>query len=179
MSILDHSWPYDPEAVIQDADIEQAELEAAGREHANRERRACRAFRQGNPTEAARICRHGSGYPLNSPAAEHAKDPRAGSLGYRCTSCGSAMRFDPLVVEGDPEVTAPCEYRCPWVELTPGAVVVMIDSNKPATLVRQVGYERWVVKLLDPTAESGFREQEVSRQWFRVREAADLDPEAG
>ena len=82
---------YDPEAVIQDADIEQAELEAAGRAYSRRLRRARILFNQGRIGEASVMCPHGGGYPLKSPAAKNSEDPREGEEGVRCCDCGSVL----------------------------------------------------------------------------------------
>jgi hypothetical protein len=81
---------YDPESIIQDADIEQAELEAEGRE-ANRSHKRMLRLRKGGRDliGAAMACHHGWGYPTDALAAEHNHDPRAGQPGMRCISCGS------------------------------------------------------------------------------------------
>ena len=74
-----------------DADIEQAELEAAGRRAARGYARMRKLLALGRRDEAARACRHGGGYPLRSPAAQNARDPRAGEEGVRCYECGSVL----------------------------------------------------------------------------------------
>lgn len=75
-----------------DADLEMAALEAAGRAA----RRGTRLMQQhraaGRLPEAAAACPHGSGYSTHGEAAIHAKDPRAGLRGMRCTGCGSWWR---------------------------------------------------------------------------------------
>jgi hypothetical protein len=99
----------DPEATYQDADIEQAELEAAGRE-VSRGHKRMMALRQSSPMAAARACKHGWGYPTDSPAAENSKDPRAGQKGERCLNCGSwwagRVSFRDM---RDTDPTVPCE----------------------------------------------------------------------
>ena len=97
-------WDMEREA----ADVEQAELEAAGREYGRRVRRSA-ALRDSDPMAAARACPHGSGYPLNRPAAHHNNDPRAGEDGFRCTSCGSVLDGNPMF--GMSTVRVPCEIE--------------------------------------------------------------------
>jgi hypothetical protein len=80
---------YDPESIIQDADIEQAELEQAGREASRGRKRMLRLRQSGDLVGAARACHHGGGYPTDSLAAIHSDDPRKGTAGMRCSDCGS------------------------------------------------------------------------------------------
>ena len=102
---------FDQEAIDAerfDADIEMAEFEAVARRHARRgvKMRTLRAA--GKFAEAAAVCPHGGGYPLDSPAATNAKDPHAGEKGWRCSDCGSRLEKDPW--EGG-RVTVPCEVK--------------------------------------------------------------------
>jgi hypothetical protein len=105
---------YDPEAVIQDADIEQYELEQEGRYHARRIKKMNKLRLAGRLDEAAMECTHrGGGYPLGSRAATNNLDPRAGQKGFRCQDCGSALDADPFdhaLGKGPrPKVVAACE----------------------------------------------------------------------
>jgi hypothetical protein len=100
---------FDAEAIADermDADMEMASLEAAGR-RASRGRKRMVALRAaGDLDGAAKACRHGGGYPLDSLAARNAADPRAGEPGVRCLDCGSVLSAWPW--DGG-TVTAPCE----------------------------------------------------------------------
>lgn len=97
---------YDPEAIYQDADFEQAEMEEEGRRYWRRVDRMNDLRAEGRLVEAAAICPHGSGYPLNSLAAIYTHDPREGEDGYRCSTCGSALTDAPW---NGGTVTHPCE----------------------------------------------------------------------
>lgn len=99
---------YDPEAVYQDADIEQAQFEADGARLAADRRESERLAAEGNLVEAAEMCPHGGGYPLDSPAALNDGDPNAGEHGVRCSDCGS--RLSAFAWEGG-EVLVPCEWK--------------------------------------------------------------------
>lgn len=104
------SW-FDQEAIDSErfeADMEMADLEATGRRMANRARKMRAHRAAGRLAEAAAVCPHGSGYPLNSPAATNNKDPNAGEKGYRCTECGSRLDGDPW---RGARVTVPCEVK--------------------------------------------------------------------
>jgi hypothetical protein len=90
----------------EEADYLQARLEELGRA-AERGRRRMLALRTTDPAAAARACRHGAGYPLASPAAYTAHDPRAGQPGVRCTGCGSVLSGFPW--DGPAAILIPCE----------------------------------------------------------------------
>lgn len=93
-----------------DADLEMAELEAAGRAASRGTRRMQQLRAAGRWQEAAAACPHGSGYTTNGEAAIHAKDPRAGLRGMRCTACGSWFRNARNLYDlRDAAADAPCE----------------------------------------------------------------------
>jgi hypothetical protein len=75
-----------------DADIEMAELEVAGRAASRATKHMQQLRAAGRLQEAAAACPHGSGYRNPGEAAIHAKDPRGGLRGMRCTGCGSWWR---------------------------------------------------------------------------------------
>ena len=109
------SWNDDEaiEAERWEADQQQAELEAAGNRHWRRikKMRALRAA--GKLAEAAEMCPHGHGYPLNSLAAEHNNDPRKGEAGVRCHECGSVLTEWSPALGGNGVVLYPCELPLP------------------------------------------------------------------
>jgi hypothetical protein len=100
-------FSYDPEAIIQEADIEMAHLEAQGRAYAAKQESSKKALRAGDLMLAAQRCPHGGGYPLDSLAAKNNNDPRQGEQGVRCTDCGSVVSGFPW--DGDVEIMHACE----------------------------------------------------------------------
>src|SRR5579872_2685438 len=94
-----------------EADVLQARLEVEGR-RCDRAYRRMRTLRTaGRLAEAASVCPHGGGFPLDSIAAREGTtafgiDPHAGESGWRCVECGSRLSASPW---DDGVVTHPCE----------------------------------------------------------------------
>ena len=103
---------YEPDDFFYgDVDIEQAELKVAGREAFSRNKRMKTLRAAGRLDEAADICPHGGGFPLDSIAASEGTtgfgiDPFAGEEGYRCIDCGSRLSGPPWE---HPTILVPCE----------------------------------------------------------------------
>lgn len=90
---MEGGW-FDTEAIEAerfDADMEMARFEEEGARYAARSRRSAALRAAGDLEGAAEACPHGSGYPLNSLAAEHSADPYSGCGGWRCSECGSRL----------------------------------------------------------------------------------------
>ena len=90
-----------------DADRLQAQYEAEGEAFWAAVRGSEALAAEGKLDEAAAICPHGGGYPLDSPAAEYSGDPRKGQEGNRCGDCNSVL--DQWPYEGPVTVIYPCE----------------------------------------------------------------------
>jgi hypothetical protein len=106
------SYPHNPEPddiFYRQADYDQAAMEAEGRADSRARRRSEQLAAAGDLAAAARACPHGGGYPLASPAARNARDPRAGESGFRCDDCGSVLDLDPFWHPDECAVVHPCE----------------------------------------------------------------------
>jgi len=94
-----------------EADLLQSQLEAEGRRCGRAYRRMRTLRAAGRLAEAAGVCQHGGGFPLDSIAAREGTtafgiDPHAGESGWRCVECGSRLSASPW---DDGVVTHPCE----------------------------------------------------------------------
>jgi formate dehydrogenase maturation protein FdhE len=89
-----------------DVDRQQAEFEAEGNRFWSQVKHMKALREQGRLDEAAEMCPHGGGYPLDSLAAKHENDPRQGEKGIRCSDCRSVLTAWPY--EGG-TVVHPCE----------------------------------------------------------------------
>ena len=100
---------HDPDATIQDVDIEQADLYSQGTRDGRVRRRVLALIADGRLEDAAAVCTHKGGYPLDSDCARQSCDPRAGEDGVRCGMCGSALTCFPGA--GGADLIGACEIR--------------------------------------------------------------------
>lgn len=98
------------------ADHMQAQYEAEGRAYSRAQKRMREALARNAREEAAELCRHGGGYPLDSLAARNESDPRAGQAGVRCSDCGSVLSAFPFE-DADYRVLVACEPGASLMEL--------------------------------------------------------------